>query len=103
MAGLVLALQAPHVTFRRHCRIELFGATASQMTGTSCAMDWSRSGQELSMRAIVERVIRAFTLKNPPPGNEPDDARRSPAEFAAELLENYRAQLLQRTQFPRNR
>jgi hypothetical protein len=55
------------------------------------------------MRAIVERVIRAFTLKNPPLGNEPDDARRSPAEFAAELLENYRAQLLQRTQFPRNR
>ena len=55
------------------------------------------------MRAIVERVIRAFTLKNPPPGNEPDDARRSPAEFAAELLENYRAQLLQRTQSPRNR
>jgi hypothetical protein len=66
-------------------------------------MDPSRSGQELSMRAVVERVMRAFTLKNPPPGSEADDARRSPAEFAAELLENYRAQLLQRAQPPRSR
>ncbi|WP_319796587.1 hypothetical protein [Nitrobacter sp.] len=55
------------------------------------------------MRAVVERVMRAFTLKNPPPGSETDDARRSPAEFAAELLENYRAQLLQRAQPPRSR
>lgn len=55
------------------------------------------------MRAVVERVMRAFTLKNPPPGSEADDARRSPAEFAAELLENYRAQLLQRAQPPRSR
>jgi hypothetical protein len=54
------------------------------------------------MQAVVERVMRAFTLKNPPP-NEADDARRSPAEFAAELLENYKAQLLQRAQPPRSR
>ncbi|MBN9148762.1 MULTISPECIES: hypothetical protein [unclassified Nitrobacter] len=54
------------------------------------------------MRAVVERVMRAFTLKNPPP-SEADDGRRSPAEFAAELLENYRAQLLQRAQPPRSR
>lgn len=66
-------------------------------------MDRFRSGQELSMRAIVERVMRAFTIKNPSPGSEPDDTRRSPAEFAAELLENYKAQLLQRAQPPHSR
>jgi hypothetical protein len=54
------------------------------------------------MQAVVERVMRAFTLKNPP-ANEADDVRRSPAELAAELLENYRAQLLQRAQPPRSR
>lgn len=55
------------------------------------------------MRAIVERVMRAFTIKNPSPGSEPDDTRRSPAEFAAELLESYKAQLLQRAQPPHSR
>jgi hypothetical protein len=55
------------------------------------------------MQAVVERVIRAFTLKNPPPGEKVNRDRRTPAELAADLLENYKAQLLQRAQPPRNR
>ena len=55
------------------------------------------------MQAVVERVIRALTLKNPPPGDEVNRDRRTPAELAAQLLENYQAQLLQRTQLSRNR
>jgi hypothetical protein len=61
------------------------------------------AGQELSMQAVVERVMRAFTLKNSLSDEKADRARRTPAELAAELLENYRAQLLQRAQPPRNR
>jgi hypothetical protein len=59
---------------------------------------WSQPGQELSMQPLVERVIRAFTLKNSPSNENADGARRIPTELAAELLENYRAQLLQRAQ-----
>ena len=55
------------------------------------------------MQAVVERVIRAFTLRNPLCHEDVDGARPTPAGLAAELLENYRAQLLQRTQSPRNR
>ncbi|MEH6950799.1 hypothetical protein V4R08_05550 [Nitrobacter sp. NHB1] len=60
-------------------------------------------GQELSMQAIVERVIHAFIFKDRPPDEKAGGARRTPAELAADLLENYRAQLLQRAQSPRNR
>jgi hypothetical protein len=55
------------------------------------------------MQAVVERVIRAITLKNSLSNEKADGARRTPAELAADLLENYRAQLLQRAQPPRNR
>jgi hypothetical protein len=55
------------------------------------------------MQAVVQRVMRAFTLKNPPPDEKADGTRRTPAELAADLLKNYRAQLLQRAQPPRNR
>jgi hypothetical protein len=61
------------------------------------------AGQELSMQAVVERVMRAITLKNSLSDEKADGARRTPAELAADLLENYRAQLLQRVQPPRNR
>jgi hypothetical protein len=54
------------------------------------------------MQAIVERVIHAFSLKNPP-SNEKDDGHcETPAELASNLLENYRSHLLQRAQ-PRSR
>jgi hypothetical protein len=55
------------------------------------------------MQAVVERVIRAFTLKNSPSDKKADDARRIPAELAADLLENYRTQLLQRARPSHNR
>lgn len=55
------------------------------------------------MQAIVERVIRAFALKNPPFNEEVGGDRRTPAELAADLLENYRTQLMQRSQPPQGR
>ncbi|MGN6116496.1 MAG: hypothetical protein ACTHN2_13360 [Nitrobacter sp.] len=47
------------------------------------------------MQAVVERVMRAFAIKHPL-GKKAGTAPRDPAEFAAELLENYRALLSQR-------
>ena len=46
------------------------------------------------MQAVVERVIRAFTLKNSPSDEKADGDCRTPAGLAADLLENYRAHLL---------
>lgn len=54
-----------------------------------------RSSQELPMQAVVERVMRAFAIKHPL-GKKVGMAPQDPAEFAAELLENYRALLAQR-------
>jgi hypothetical protein len=51
------------------------------------------------MQAVVERVMRAFAIKHPS-GEKAGIARRDAAEFAAELLDNYRAQLVQREQPP---
>lgn len=50
----------------------------------------------------IERVMRALALKKPPPDEKNDDCR-TPAEMAKLLLENYRAQLLQRAQPPQSR
>jgi hypothetical protein len=58
------------------------------------------SGQEMSMRAVVKRVLRSFAIRTSSSSNKAGNAGRLPAEFAAELLENYRAQLLQRAQPP---
>jgi hypothetical protein len=71
--------------------------------GTSREINGFRSGQELPMQAIVERVIRTFTLKSSPSSENGDGNCRTPAELAADLLENYKAHLLQRAQPPRSR
>ncbi|MBN9004212.1 MAG: hypothetical protein J0H40_02250 [Rhizobiales bacterium] len=55
----------------------------------------SRSGQELSMQAVVERVMRAFAIKHPS-DEKAETARRNAAELAAELLDNYRIRIAQR-------
>jgi hypothetical protein len=47
------------------------------------------------MQAVVERVMRAFAIKHPL-GKKVGMAPQDPTEFAAELLENYRALLAQR-------
>ena len=51
------------------------------------------------MQAIVERVIRAFTLRSPLSSEKGDGDCQIPVELAADLLENYRAHLLQRADF----
>jgi hypothetical protein len=47
------------------------------------------------MQAVVERVMRAFAIKHPS-DEKTETVRRNAAEFAAELLDNYRIQLAQR-------
>jgi hypothetical protein len=51
------------------------------------------------MQAVVERVMRAFAIKHPL-GGKAEIAPHDPAEFAAELLGNYRTQLVQRERTP---
>jgi hypothetical protein len=49
------------------------------------------------MQAIVDKVMRVFTFKNPVSENEAKLVRQEATDFAAELLENYRSQLARRT------
>jgi hypothetical protein len=49
------------------------------------------------MQAVVDRVKRAFTLNRPMSDQQTDAVRREVTEFAAELLEKYKAQLARRT------
>jgi len=49
------------------------------------------------MQAVVDRVMRAFTLKRPISDKEADAVRREVTEFAAELLEKYKRQLAHRS------
>ena len=49
------------------------------------------------MQAIVDKVIRVFTLKHPVFDDEAKRVRQEATDFAAELLENYKSQLAQRT------
>ncbi|WP_210160323.1 hypothetical protein [Nitrobacter winogradskyi] len=57
----------------------------------------------MMMQAIVERVIRAFAFKNSLFRENVGDDRRTPAELAADLLVNYRTQLMRRAQPPQTR
>ena len=49
------------------------------------------------MQAIVDKVMRVFTSKHLVSDDEAKLARQESSDFAAELLENYKSQLAQRT------
>jgi hypothetical protein len=49
------------------------------------------------MQAIVDKVMRVFTSKHPVSEDGTKLARQEATDFAAELLENYKSQLDQRT------
>jgi hypothetical protein len=49
------------------------------------------------MQAVVERVMRVFTLKHPISDEEAEAVRKEVTEFAAGLLEKYKDQLARRT------
>jgi hypothetical protein len=49
------------------------------------------------MQAVVDRVMRAFTLKHPISEQEAEAIRQEAVEFAADLLEKYKKQLAHRT------
>ena len=49
------------------------------------------------MQAVVDRVMRAFTLPRPMSDKQTEAVRQEVTEFAAELLEKYRSQLEHRT------
>jgi hypothetical protein len=52
---------------------------------------------EFSMQAVVERMVRAFTLKHPISDEEAEAVRQEVTEFAARLLAKYKDQLARRT------
>lgn len=49
------------------------------------------------MQAVVDRVMRAFTLNRPMSDEQTEAVRREVTEFAAGLLEKYKNQLAHRT------
>ena len=49
------------------------------------------------MQAVVNRVIRAFTLKYPISDQEAEAIRREATEFAIDLLAKYKNQLAGRS------
>jgi hypothetical protein len=49
------------------------------------------------MQAVVDRVMRAFTLKHPISDEEADAIRREAKELANDLLAKYKSQLAHRT------
>jgi hypothetical protein len=49
------------------------------------------------MQAVVDRVMRAFTLKHPISDQEAEAVRREATEFAIGLLAKYKNQLKRRT------
>ena len=49
------------------------------------------------MQAAVERVLRNFTLRQPMPDEAADATQDDATRFAGQLLQNYRAQLEQRS------
>jgi hypothetical protein len=49
------------------------------------------------MQAVVDRVMRALTLKHPISDQEADAIRREANEFALDLLAKYKSQLAHRT------
>jgi hypothetical protein len=51
--------------------------------------------QEFAMQAIVEKVMRAFSVKHPVSDDEAKPAQQA-TELAAQLLENYKKQLARR-------
>jgi hypothetical protein len=56
-----------------------------------------QSGLELSMYAVVDKVMRAFTFRHPVSDAEANRVRQEVTEFAVELLANYKGQLARRT------
>jgi hypothetical protein len=52
---------------------------------------------ELSMQAVVDRVLRALTLRQPISDEEAEAVRREATEFAIDLLAKYREQLAHRS------
>jgi hypothetical protein len=49
------------------------------------------------MQAVVDRVMRAFTLKRPISDQEAEAIRREATEYAVDLLTKYKSQLARRT------
>lgn len=49
------------------------------------------------MQAVVNRVVRAFTVRFPVSDQEADAIRREATEFAIDLLAKYQTQLAGRT------
>jgi hypothetical protein len=76
--------------------IEPLGSARRLTVGTLLLQESFNRNQELAMQAIVEKVIRAFSVKHPVSDDETKPAQQA-TELAAKLLENYKKQLARRT------
>jgi hypothetical protein len=68
------------------------------MVGTFSPKEGFNQDQEFAMQAIVDKVLRAFTVKHPV--SDDDEAklvRQDVTDLAAALLENYKSQLARRS------
>jgi hypothetical protein len=65
--------------------------------GTFSSKERFMPGQEFHMQAIVEKVMRVFAFKHPVSEDDAERVREEAAEFAAELLENYKSELARRS------
>jgi hypothetical protein len=66
------------------------------MVGTFRWKESFNRDQELAMQAIVDKVMRAFSFKNPVSDDEAKRVHQEVTELAVELLENYKSQLARR-------
>jgi hypothetical protein len=72
------------------------GSARRLTVGTLPLQESFNRNQELAMQAIVEKVMRAFSVKHPVSDDAAKPAQQA-TELAAELLENYKKQLARRT------
>jgi hypothetical protein len=67
------------------------------MVGTFPSKEGFNQDQELTMQAIVDKVMRVFAFKDPVVDHDAKPVRPEVTDFAAELLENYKSRLASRT------
>lgn len=72
-------------------------AASSDRSGTIGEAASFRANQERPMQPVIDRIIAKFTLKQPMSETQSQAVRDDAARFAAELLENYRSQLVRRS------
>jgi hypothetical protein len=77
--------------------LEAIAARRGQRRELSFAARVSVKDLEFSMQAVVDRMKRVFTLKQPISDEEAEAVRKEAMEFAIALLAKYKSRLAHRT------